>query len=169
MPSIPHFVCQNEPSLFDSTWFISQMNNIHFPLFPPLLTLCPSSTHAISLVFPSTVSSVCSLIDRTEIKINICTIPTPHPLVSIRSSFWHSALTKPPSTPSCHPLLEQVRSGWLSSAELLKWGMRHGEGENCSSRRASALNSSLVILITALFCVFTFFFFLWRINWKLQQ
>lgn len=133
------------------------MNNIHFPLFPPLLTLCPSSTQTISLIFPSTVSSVCSLIDRTEIKINICTIPTPHPLVSIRSSFWHSALTKPPS---CHPFLEQVRSGWVSSAELLKWGMRHEEGENCSSRRASALNSSLVILITALFCVFTFFFFI---------
>ncbi len=146
--SIPHFVWKNDPSFLDFTRFISQINNIHVPL----LMLCPSSTHSfISFIFPSTVdvSSVCSLIDRTEIKINICTIPTLHPLVSIRSSLLRSVLTIPhPTSP-----LEQVRSGWLSSVEPLKWGMRHGKGKNHSSRRTSALSSSLVILITALFCV----------------
>lgn len=129
--------------------------------------LCPSSTHSsISLIFPSTVdiSSVCSLIDRTEIKINICTIPTLPPGLNQVLSFALGLDNSP------HPIppspLEQVRSGWLSSVEPLKWGMRHEKGKNHSSRRASALSSSLVILITALFCVFAVSF-LCGINRKL--
>lgn len=111
--SIHNFVWKNYASFLDSTRFISQINNIHFPL----LMLCPSSTHSsISLIFPSTVdiSSVCSLIDRTEIKINICTIPTLHPLVSIRSSLLCSALTIP-HTPSHHPPWNKsVQDNWAA-------------------------------------------------------
>ncbi len=60
------------------------------------------------------ISSVCSLIDRTEIKINICTIPTLHPLVSIRSSLLCSALTIP-HTPSHHPPWNKsVQDNWAA-------------------------------------------------------
>ncbi len=119
--SIPHFVRKNDPSFLDSTRFISQINNIHVPL----LMLCPSSTYSsISFIFPSTVdvSSVCSLIDRTEIKINICTIPTLHPLVSIRSSLLRSVLTIPhPTIPPGTSPFRMTEQRWASEMRDEAW------------------------------------------------
>lgn len=166
---MPHFVCQNEPSFFDSAWFISQVNNIHFPLFPPLLTLCTSSTHSISLIFSSTVSSVCSLIDRMKIKINICTIPTLHPLVSIRSSPLTLGLDKA----SIHPILPSIPGTSPFRMTEQRWAskMRDETRRGRESFLPQGFGSEQLIGDTYHYAVLCFhiFFFLWRINRKVQQ
>lgn len=104
-------------SLLDSPvkWTNTFLSFLHFShsVLPPL-------AYSISLIFPSTVSSVCSLIDRTEIKINIGIIPTSHPLVSIRSSLSTLGLDKVP----IHPLLPSLPGTSLFRMTEQRWASK---------------------------------------------